>query len=103
MLLISRIFLPRKSLKEAAHAFTRIQKLPATMTRYGPFFKFDDNGDIQATTFYFFKDRQITNNEKKFITNRMSVFKDVPGLTYSVEEWLEMEEAVMMVSKQQPG
>ena len=99
MILIARSSFPRSSLKAAAQAFTKLAKLPVTVKRKGPYFHIDENDTIQATSFFIFQDDQITNEQKKFVKKRLETFGAVPGFTYSIEEWLSMEEALQVLSK----
>ena len=98
MILIVNISFPRSSVKQAAQAFTNLPKVPASVKRQGPYFSFAEIDKISSITFYSFGGGRITGEEKKFVESRMKVFCDVPGFSYSIEDWLNMEEALVVVS-----
>ena len=97
MILIVNASFPRSSVQQAAKAFTLLPKVPATVKRRGPYFHFDDNDNICAMTLYSFSASQITNEEKKFVENRLTLFSDVPKFSYNIKSWLNMEEALLVV------
>jgi hypothetical protein len=97
MFLIAKATFPRSSVPQAAKAFTQLSKLPATVTRQGPYFHFDDNNNIQTTSLYSFSSSPIGHEEKKFVENRLKVFSGVPGFSCTIENWLSMEEAILRV------
>ncbi len=99
MILIVKTIFPRSSVQQAAKAFTLLAKLPATVKRQGPYFHFDENNNIQTMALYFFSGAQIGNEERKFVENRLKVFSDVPGFSYTVENGLSIEEALLVVKK----
>jgi hypothetical protein len=100
MLLMVKVSFPRSSLKQAAKAYTEMPKLPATVSRRGPFFHLDDKGSIHGLSIFTFKDTAITHNERQFIEKRLRVFSDVPEFTYTIEDWLDMQEALIRLSKE---
>jgi hypothetical protein len=100
MLLVVKTSFPRSSIKQAAKAYTQMPKLPATVTRKGPFFHLDDKGYIHGFALYTFQETTITQNERKFVQNRLKIFTDVPDFTYTVEDYLDMEEALQVLSKE---
>jgi hypothetical protein len=101
MLLVVKTSFPRSSLKEAAKAFTEMPRLPATVHRQGPIFHLDDdNGYIHSIAIYSFKNSAITHNERRFVEQRLKIFADVPDFIYTIEDYLEMEEALQVLSKE---
>lgn len=97
MILIVNSSFPRSSVQQAAKAFTQLPKVPTTVKRQGPYFHFDENNNICTMTLYSFRDPQITSEEKKFIENRLKGFSEVPGFSYTIKNWLKMEEALLVV------
>ncbi|MCB2182563.1 MAG: hypothetical protein KQH63_11085 [Desulfobulbaceae bacterium] len=99
MILIVKAFFTRDHLKDAAKSFTQLPRLPNTVKRKGPFFHFDEKGDIHALSMFAFSDPFISNEQRKFVENRLKNFSEVQGFTYTVEEWMSMEEALAHLKK----
>lgn len=99
MILIAKASFPPTSLKEAAKIFSRLPKLPATVKRHGPFFRFDEKGNFLYFSLFKFSEARISFEEKKFLLQRLQAFRDVPGFASSVEEWMNMEETLDAIKK----
>lgn len=99
MILIAKASFPKSSLKEAAKIFAQLPKLPATVKRYGPFFRFDESGNVLYSSFFKFSEALISFEEKKFLQKRLEAFNDVPGFTSVIEEWMNMEETLTLIKK----
>jgi hypothetical protein len=99
MILIARTSFPKSSLQAAARAFSQLLKLPSTVKRQGPYFYFDAQGNIHSTALYFFDTQQLSHEHKKFIQNRLKVFSDVGGFSFTIEESMNMEEALLFLKQ----
>jgi len=99
MILIARTSFPKGSLQAAARAFNQLQKLPSTVKRQGPYFYFDEQENINSTALYFFDTPQITHEHKKFVQNRLKIFSDVAGFSFTIEESMNMEEALLSLKQ----
>lgn len=97
MFLAVNTFFPKSSVQQAAKAFAKLPKVPTTVKRQGPYFHFDEKNDISSMTLYSFGEDSITNENKKFVENRMKHFSDVPGFSYTIKTWHNMQEALLVV------
>ncbi|MBU0479842.1 MAG: hypothetical protein KKG47_01950 [Proteobacteria bacterium] len=101
MILILKGAFPQKSINHAAKTFAALPPMPATVKRQGPYFSFTGAEQINVTTLYSFNNELTFDGNKKFIEKRLQEFSNVPGFTYSLEAWLNMEEAILAVNSSQ--
>ena len=99
MILIVRASFPKTSLQAAARAFSQLPKLPSTVKRQGPYFHFDDLGNIDSTALYFFDSQQLSHEHKKFVQNRLKVFSEVENFSFTIEESMSLEEALLFLKQ----
>ena len=102
MIFIATASFPQSSVKQAAKVYGEMKKLPAAIRRYGPYFKIEAGQALQVITVYE-TDSASLQEVRKFLEKRYAVFDGVAGFTSTVEQWLELPDAVAQLAKMPTG
>jgi hypothetical protein len=87
---------PPEQVKEAVKRFRELPPVPSYMTIKGPFVIGELGQGIKTMTLYEY-DQSKTKETLEYVGSRLAKFFGVPGFTYSVHTWLEVNEALKMV------
>ena len=94
MIFIAFASFPQATIKEAANAFISLKALPPSIQRSGPYFKIEEETDLEIITLYTF-DGDFNDKAKKFLAARYKAFAEVPGFSLRIEARLDMQEALV--------
>jgi len=96
MVIISNITYPPESAKEIADRFINAPTLPDYMTRKGPYIGSNiDDGIVTCSIWELDKSKLADGLEA--LGNYMARFFGVPGFTYDVRPYFDVEEALPMI------
>ena len=96
MVILSLTSYPPESAKEVGKRFVEMPPLPDYITMKGPYITSAVGEGIKGITIYEFEDSKYPE-ASKFLNERVVVLFDVPGFTYSIEPWLEVQDALKLV------
>jgi hypothetical protein len=96
MVIIGSLSYPPESANEVVKRFVTEQPLPSYITAKGPYVSSELGCGIKSITIYEFDQSRASEAIQEMYT-RYAKFIGVPGLTYSVNIWLEAMEALKMI------
>ncbi len=96
MIIIAKLSWPPEEAVEIGKRFKDMPALPAFLKMKGPFIFGDIDRGIQSLTLYEF-DRAKLADAVEQVSARYVTYFGVPGLTYSINVWLDVGEALSMV------
>jgi hypothetical protein len=96
MIIISLTSYPTESAKEIGKRFLELPPLAEYITMKGPYINSIIGEGIKGITIYEFDDSKYTE-ASKFLNERVATLMGVPGFTYSLSHWLEVQDALKLV------
>jgi len=96
MVVVGMMSYPPESSKEVGKRFLGQSSLPNYITMKGPYVSGTKGEGVQTLTLYEFEKSKLPD-AVEHISNRYVAYFGVPGLTYSVQVWLEAGEALKMI------
>jgi hypothetical protein len=96
MVIISLTSYPPESAKEVGKRFVEFAPLPDYITMKGPYINSVMGDGIKGITIYEFEDSKYSE-ASKFLNERVAALFGVPGFTYSIGHWLEVQGALKLV------
>ncbi len=96
MVIIGILSYPPESVKEHAKRFIEQPPLPAYITMKGPYVSSEVGAGIKSIVIYEF-DKSKVSAAMEVLTARYTKYYGVPGLTYSLNIWLEAKEALKAI------
>jgi hypothetical protein len=95
MVIISIVSYPTDQVKEVAKRLRELPPLPSYMTMKGPYLIGEVGAGIKAIIIYEY-DQPKTKEAMEYVGSRIAKYFGVPGFTYSVNIWFEVNEALKM-------
>ena len=96
MVILSLTSYPPESAKEVGKRFVELPPLPDYITMKGPYINSGVGEGIKGITIYEFEEAKYPE-ASKFLGARVAALFGVPGFTYSLEPWLEVQDALELV------
>ena len=96
MVIIGMISYPTENAKEVGKRFKDIPKLPTYLTRKGPYVSSELDVGIKTISIFECDPSKIAE-ASEFIGNYYAHFIGIPGFTYSIGTWFEIQEALKMI------
>jgi hypothetical protein len=96
MVIIGMISYPTENTKEVGKRFKDIPKLPTYLTRKGPYVSSELGVGIKTISIFECDPSKIAE-ASEFIGNYYAHFIGIPGFTYSIGTWFEIQEALKMI------
>jgi len=96
MITIGMISFPPQSSKEMGKCFMKLPPLPPFMTRKGPYVGSELGVGIRTISLFEY-DPSKKAEADEFLGNYYAHFFGVPGFTYSIGTWFEIQEAFKMI------
>ncbi len=96
MVIISTLTYPPEQVKEVVKRFRELPPVPSYMNLKGPYVNGEVGVGIKTVSLYEY-DQSKTKEALEYVGSRLARFFGVPGVTYSVHTWLEVNEALKMV------
>ena len=96
MVITSTLSYPLESANEVVKRFKDLPPQPSFITWKGPFTKSEVGVGFKVFSIYEF-DQSKMAEALEALNNRMAKFIGVPGFTYSLDVWLEINEALKLV------
>ena len=96
MVIIGMMSYPPEAPNEAGKCFMNQKPLAGYITMKGPYVSGTKGEGIQTITIYEFEGSKFAD-AMEHVMSRYVVYHAVPGLTYSVNVWLEIGEALKMI------
>ena len=96
MIIIAMQSFPIDQTKEMAKRFAEQPELPSFITRKGPYFHSVLGGGIKSVNLYEFDQTRMAE-ALNAVNARMVSYYGVPGMTYSVDLWSEVTEALKLI------
>ena len=98
MILISSVKFPYASSKQMVKNMTALSPIKDLITISGPYFMPSVETGVSITTIYEFPSEKykeaVIHIHRRFAT--FATFANVPGFSYSLNEWLEIDDALKM-------
>jgi len=82
---------------EMAKRFATRPALPDFMTAKGPYFTSDKGEGVRTLTIYEF-DQARLSDALQSAAKAMVTYYGVPGFTYSVKPWIDVQEGMKLIS-----
>ena len=95
MYLIALTCYPPESANELGKRFMEATPVPDYMTTIGPFVRVTLEGSRTIAIYQF--DASKYAEASDYLNNRYAAYLGVPGLTYSIQEWLEAKDALKLI------
>ena len=96
MVIIGMLSFPSEASKETGKRFQGLGPLPEYITMMGPYISSTKEEGIQTIVLYELEKSRLPE-AFEIISNRYVNYHGVPGLTYSVQVWLDVVEAFKMI------
>ena len=96
MVIIGMLSYPTENTKEVGKRFTEVPMLPSYLTRKGPFVSSELGTGIKTISIFEFHPSKMAE-ATEFIGNYYANFIGIPGFTYSIGTWFEIQEALKMI------
>jgi hypothetical protein len=97
MVILTTVLFSPESAKEVGKRFTESASLPDYLTRVGPFTLALKGEGIQGLTIYKVDRPTRLAEAYEFVSNDVTKYFGVPGLTYNISVCLEVDEALKTV------
>ena len=96
MVIINLTSYPTDSSKAIGKRFLELPPLADYITMKGPYVNSVISEGIKGITIYEFDDSKYPE-ASKFLNERMATLIGVPGFTYSLMHWLEVQDALKLI------
>lgn len=96
MVVLGMLSYPPEGANEVGKRFLANPPLPGYITMKGPYVS-GVKGEGMQTLVVYECDRSKLADAMEFVTNRYVGYMGVPGLTFSVQVWMEVGEALKMI------
>jgi hypothetical protein len=96
MIIISLTSYPTESAREIGKRFLELPPLADFITMKGPYINSIIGEGIKGITIYEFDDAKYPEASKS-LNERLATLMGVPGFTYSLSHWLEVQDALKLV------
>ena len=96
MIIISLTSYPTESVKEIGKRFMEFPPLADYITMKGPYISSDIEEGIKGITIYEFDESRYAE-AMNYLGERVASLFGVPGFTYSLKHWLEVQDALKMI------
>ena len=96
MVIIGMMSYPPESVKEQVKRFKEQPPLPTYITTRGPYISSELGVGIKTIAIYEF-DESKSSEARGILGARYAKYFGIPGLTYSLNEWLEAKEALKTI------
>jgi hypothetical protein len=96
MIMISITSYPTESTKDIGKRFKEFPPLPEYITMKGPYISSNLREGIKGITIYEFDESRYPE-ASKYLGERVARLFGVPGFTYSLKPWLEVQDALNMI------
>jgi len=96
MIIISLTSYPTESVKDMGKRFMELSPLVEYITMKGPYISSAVGEGIKGITIYEFDESRYPE-ASKYLGDRIATFFGVPGFTYSLKPWLEVQDALKMI------
>jgi hypothetical protein len=96
MLIITESTYPQQSINEVVKCFKELPPLPEYITLRGPYSITDVQKGIKTIAIYEF-DGSKYQEASEIINRRLAAYRDVPGMAWSANRWLDVQEALKTV------
>ena len=97
MVIITEVLYPPESSMEMVKRFATRPALPDFLTAKGPYFSSEKGEGVRALTIYEF-DQAKLSDAIQFAAKGMVTYYGVPGFTYSVKPWIDVQEGMKLIS-----
>ncbi len=96
MIIISLTSYPTESAREIGKRYLELPSLADYITMKGPYINSVIGEGIKGITIYEFDEAKYPE-ASKFLNERLATLMGVPGFTYSLSHWLEVQDALKLV------
>jgi len=96
MIIISLTSYPTESTKEIGKRFMELPPLVDYITMKGPYISSTVGEGIKGITIYEFDESRYPE-AVKYLGERVAALFGIPGFTYSLKHWLEVQDALKMI------
>ncbi len=96
MIIISLTSYPTESVKEIGKHFVELPPLADYITMKGPYISSTVEEGIKGITIYEFDESRYPE-AIKYIGERIATLFGIPGFTYSLKHWLEVQDVLKMI------
>ena len=96
MVTIGMTSYPTESTKELGKRFTELPALPPFLTRRGPYVGSELGAGIKTISIFECDPSKMAESAE-FLGNYYARFIGIPGFTYSIGTWFEIQEAFKMI------
>ncbi len=96
MIIISLTSYPTESVKEIGKRFMELPPLADYITMKGPYISSDVGEGIKGITIYEFDESRYPE-AIKYLGERVAALFGIPGFSYSLKHWLEVQDALKMI------
>jgi hypothetical protein len=96
MVITTIVTFPPESAKEIAERFLKVPPFPDYLTRKGPYINSTVAEGVVNLSIYELDNSKLAEG-LEFIGNYITGFFGVPGLTYEIKPFYELEEALKMI------
>lgn len=96
MIIIGSVSFPPQSAKEFGKLFLKVPPAPEYVTIKGTYLNSSTVEGVKGFTIYEFDPSNYTE-ASEYIRSRYVIYFDVPGYKYSIEVWMEPQEALQTI------
>lgn len=96
MVIISNVTYPPESAREIAIRYLKAPVLPDFLVKHGPYVSSSMNEGINSITFYEVEDKRLSEGIKA-IGESLAIYFGVPGYTYEIRPYFELEEGLSLI------
>jgi hypothetical protein len=96
MVIVSQLSYPPESANQIAKRFIEAPPLPDFITRQGPYVSSELGQGVRTLSIYQLDNSRLAEGFA-FVADYMTTFFGVPGFTYSISQYLEVEEALKLL------
>ena len=96
MVIVAQISYPPESANQIAKRFIEAPPLPAYITRKGPYVSSELTEGILSLNIYEMDNDRLAEG-MAFVADAMTTYFGVPGFTYSIRQYLEVQEALSLL------
>ena len=93
MIIISNVSYPPESTKEVARRYLKAPALPDFLNKKGPYVSASRESGINSITYYELENARLAEG-LKVIGESMAIYFGVPGYTYDLKPYFELEEGL---------
>ncbi len=96
MVIIALSSLPTESGEELGKRAVNLPTLPEYITMTGPYVSSVVGEGIKGISIYEFDESKYPE-ASKLLNERMTIYFGIPGFTYSLTQWLELQDALALI------